>query len=93
MRRSSNWFCIISVYVVDFNIITHTKDIDKARNHLKTKFEMNDLGRIKFYLGLQLDHLQMSILVHHFAYVQKLLEKFNMDKTIWVTSIDFVDVL
>jgi hypothetical protein len=57
------------------------QEINEARNHLKTEFEMKDLGRTKFCLGLQLEHLQTSILVHQSAYVQKILEKFNMDKT------------
>jgi hypothetical protein len=38
--------------VDDLNIIGHTKDIDEAHNHLKTEFEMKDLGRTKFCLGL-----------------------------------------
>jgi hypothetical protein len=38
------------------------------------------LGKTKFYLGLQIEHLQMGILVHQFAYAKKVLEKFNMDK-------------
>jgi hypothetical protein len=80
IRKSTTGFCIISVYVDDINIIGHIKDIDEARDHLKTEFEMKDLGRIKFYLGLQLEHLQMGILVHQSAYVQKILKKFNMDK-------------
>jgi hypothetical protein len=41
---------------------------------------MNDLGRTKFYLGLPLEHLHTSILVHQFAYAQKVLEMFNVDK-------------
>jgi hypothetical protein len=41
---------------------------------------MKDLGKTKFCLGLQIDHLQMGILIHQFAYVKKLLEKLNMDK-------------
>jgi hypothetical protein len=41
-------FCIISVYVDNLNIIGHTTDIDKTRDHLKTEFEMKDLGRTKF---------------------------------------------
>jgi hypothetical protein len=41
---------------------------------------MKDLGKIKFFLGLQLKHLPMGILVHQSAYVKKILEKFNMDK-------------
>jgi hypothetical protein len=80
IRKSTTGFCIISVYVDDINIIGHIKDIDEARDHLKMEFEMKDLGRTKFYLGLQLEHLQMGILVHQSAYVQKILKKFNMDK-------------
>jgi hypothetical protein len=80
IRKSTTGFCIISVYVDDLNIIGHTKDIDEEHNHLKTEFEMKDLGRTKFCLGLQLEHLHTCILIHRSAYVQKILEKFNMDK-------------
>jgi hypothetical protein len=55
--------------VNDLNIIDHAKDIDEARDHLKTEFEMKDLGKINFCLGLQLEHLQTGILVHQSAYV------------------------
>jgi hypothetical protein len=79
-KKSTTGFCIISVYVDDLNIIGHTKDIDEAHNYLKMEFEMKDLGRTKFCLGLQLEHLHTGILVHQSAYVQKILEKFNMDK-------------
>jgi hypothetical protein len=80
IRKSIIGFYIISAYVDDMNIIGHTKDTDEARNHLKTEFKMNDLGRTKFCLGLQLEHLHTGILVHQSAYVLKVLEKFNMDK-------------
>jgi hypothetical protein len=76
----SSEFCIISKYVDDLNIIGHIKDIDEAHNYLKMKFEMKDLGRTKICLELQLEHHHMSILEHQSAYVQKILEKFNMDK-------------
>jgi hypothetical protein len=81
IRRSCTGFCIISVYVDDLNIIGHTKDIDEAHNYLKTEFEMKNLDRIKFCLGLQLEHLHTYILIHQCAYVQKILKTFNMDKT------------
>jgi hypothetical protein len=61
-KKSTAVFCIISVYVDDLNIISHTKDIDKAHNHLKMKFEMKDLDKTKIFLGLQLEHLHMGIL-------------------------------
>ena len=69
IRKSSTGFCIISVYVDDLNIIGHARDIDAARNLLKAEFEMKDLGKTKFCLGLQLEHLLTSILVHQSAYV------------------------
>jgi hypothetical protein len=81
IKKSPTGFCIISVYVDDLNIIGNTQDINEARHHLKTEFEMKDLGQTKFCLGLQLEHLPSGILVHQSAYTQKILEKFNMDKS------------
>jgi hypothetical protein len=54
--------------------------------HLKTEFERKDLDRTKIFLGLQLEHLHTDILVHQSAYVQKILEKFNMDKAYPTTT-------
>jgi hypothetical protein len=68
------------VYVDDLNIIGNTQDIDEARNHLKTEFEMKNSGKTRFCLDLQIEHLHSGILVHQSVYIQKLLEKFNMDK-------------
>jgi hypothetical protein len=67
IRKFSIDFCIISVYVDDLNIIGHAKDIDEAHNHLKKEFEEKDLGKTKFCLGLQIEHLQTDILVHQSA--------------------------
>jgi hypothetical protein len=78
--KSSTRFCIISVYIDDLNIIGTKLDINDAQDYLKTQFEMKDLGKTKFCLGLQLEHLPAGILVHHSAFVQKILKKFNMDK-------------
>jgi hypothetical protein len=80
IRKSSTRFCIISVYVDDLNIIVTELDINEKQDHLKMKFEIKDLGKIKFCLGLQLKHFPTGILIHQLAYVQKVLEKFNMNK-------------
>jgi hypothetical protein len=69
------------VYVDDLNIISNQQDIDEACNHLKTEFEVKDLGKTKFSLGLQLEHLTTRIFVYQSAYIQKVLEKFNIDKS------------
>jgi hypothetical protein len=44
------------------------------------EFEIIDLGKIKFCLGLQLEDPATGILVYQSSYVQKILEKFNIDK-------------
>jgi hypothetical protein len=70
------------VYVDDLNIIGNTQDIDEARDHLKTEFEMKDLGNYtKLFLGLQIEHLQSGMLVHQPVYIQKILENINLDKS------------
>jgi len=68
------------MYVDDLNIIGHKQDIDEACKHLKLEFEFKDLGKTKFCLGLQLEHLSTRIFVPQSAYVQKVFERFNMDK-------------
>jgi hypothetical protein len=80
IRKSSTEFYIIAVYVDDLNIIGTELDINEVRDYLKMEFEMKDLGKTKFCLGLQLEHLPTGILVHQSTYVQKILEKFNMNK-------------
>jgi hypothetical protein len=52
IHKSSTRFCIILIYVDDLNIIGTELDINEARYHLKTEFEMKDLGKNKFYLCL-----------------------------------------
>ncbi|GJU08593.1 hypothetical protein Tco_1125023 [Tanacetum coccineum] len=42
---------------------------------------MKDLGKTKFCLGLQIEHLKDGILVHQEAYIEKLLKRFYLDKS------------
>jgi hypothetical protein len=93
IHKSSTGFCFISVYVDDLNIIGTELDINEVRDHLKMEFEMNDLGKTKLCLGLQLDHLPTYILVYQSAYVQKILEKFNMDKAYLCKTLMVVSAL
>jgi len=64
IRRSQDGFCIISVYVDDLNIIGTPEDIEEASSYLKSEFEMKDLGKTKYCLGLQLEHVTEGILMH-----------------------------
>jgi hypothetical protein len=61
IHKPSIVFCIISVYVDDLNIIGTELDINETQDHLKMEFKMKDLGKTKFWLGLQLEHLPTGI--------------------------------
>ena len=52
IKKSLNGFCIISIYVDDINIIGTRKEIEEVSSCLKTEFEMKDLGKTKYCLGL-----------------------------------------
>ncbi|KAL8096581.1 hypothetical protein AgCh_037515 [Apium graveolens] len=57
-----------------------TEDITNAVNYLKNEFAMKDLGRTRFCLGIQVEHLSSGIFVHQSNYTEKILDRFYMDK-------------
>jgi hypothetical protein len=64
IKKSKYDFVIIVVYVDDLNIIETHEEIPKIVNYLKKEFKMKDLGKTKFYLDLQIEHLADRILIH-----------------------------
>lgn len=80
IRKTISGFVIIAVYVDDLNIIGTTKEIKEAREYLKKEFEMKDLGKTRFCLGLQIEYTKNGILVHQSNYTERVLKRFNMDK-------------
>jgi hypothetical protein len=69
------------VYVDDLNIIGIDEEIPKTVNYLKKEYEMKDLGKTKFYLGLQIKHLADEILIHQSTYIENVLKRFYLDRT------------
>ena len=52
IKKSLNGFCIVLVYVDDINIIGTCKEIEEASSCLKIEFEIKDLGKTKYCIGL-----------------------------------------
>jgi hypothetical protein len=48
----------------NLNIIGTHREIPKTINYLKKEFEMKDMRKTKFCLGLQIKHLANEILIH-----------------------------
>lgn len=80
IKKTTFGFVIIAVYVDDLNIIGTDKEIVETMIYLKEEFEMKDLGKTKYCLGLQIEHLQSGIFLHQLTYTKKVLKRFNMDK-------------
>ncbi|CAH9090012.1 unnamed protein product [Cuscuta epithymum] len=80
IQRSESGFAIIAVYVDDLNIIGTPNEIENTAKYLMKEFEMKDLGRTKFCLGIQIEHLRNGIFIHQSNYTEKLLKRFYMDK-------------
>ena len=64
IKKSESRFAIVAVYVNDLNFVGTLEELTKTTNCLKNKFEMKDLGKTKFCLGLQIEHFPNGILVY-----------------------------
>jgi hypothetical protein len=80
IKKSEIGFAIIAVYVDDLNLIGNLEELTKTASYLKDEFEMKDLGKTKFCLGLQIEHLPSGIFIHQSTYTEKILKRFYMDK-------------
>ena len=81
IKKSASGFIIIAVYVDDLNIIGTPEEIPTIIKTLKEEFEMKDLGRTKFCLGLQIEHIKSGIFIHQTTYTEKILKRFYMDNS------------
>ena len=64
IKKTSSGFAIVAVYVDDMNIIGTLDEIKETAAYLKSEFEMKDLGKTRFCLGLELEHRVCGILIH-----------------------------
>ena len=52
IKKSEIGFAIIAVYVDDLNLVGTHEELTKTAEYLEKEFEMKDLGKTKFCLGL-----------------------------------------
>ena len=52
IKKSEIGFAIIAVYVDDLNLVGAHEELTKTAEYLEKEFEMKDLGKTKFFLGL-----------------------------------------
>ncbi|KAM2096627.1 hypothetical protein ACFX1R_020248 [Malus domestica] len=80
IKKSYSGFAIVAVYVDDMNLIGTPGKLVRTVTHLKLEFQMKDLGKTRYRLGLEIEHRSDGILVHQSNYTHKVLRHFNEDK-------------
>ena len=86
IKKVATGFAIIMVYVDDLNLIETPEELNKTIDYLKNKFEMKNLGKTKYCLGLQIEHCSNDVLIHQSTYIEKVLKRFHMDKSHLLSS-------
>ena len=72
IKKLETRFAIIAVYVANLNLVRTLEELTRTTKYLKKEFEMKDLGKTKFYLGLQIEHFLSGVLVHQSTYTKKI---------------------
>ncbi|KAM2529569.1 hypothetical protein PS1_027536 [Malus domestica] len=80
IKKPHSGFVIVAIYVDDMNLIGTPVELEEIPVHLKSEFEMKDIGKTRYSLGLEIEHCSDEILVHQSNYTQKVLRHFNEDK-------------
>ena len=86
IKKVATGFSIIAVYVDDLNLIRTLEELIKTIDYLKKEFEIKDLGKTKYYLGLYIKHCSDCVLIHQSTYIEKVLQRFHMDKSYPLSS-------
>ncbi|KAM1658913.1 hypothetical protein ACFXTN_043022 [Malus domestica] len=79
-KKSHYGFAIVAVYVFNLNLIGTPEELTRTATHLKSEFEIKDLGKTQYCLGLKIEHCSDGILVHQWNCTWKVLRLFNEDK-------------
>lgn len=72
IKKLKSRFVIVAVYIDDINLIGSAEELLKIVEYFKNEFGMKDLGKTKYYLGIQIKHKSDRIFIHQFTYIEKI---------------------
>lgn len=69
----------LCLYVDDLLLTgSSVEGIEALKTHLKSEFEMSDLGTLAYFLGLEFQKTHRGLLMHQRKYIIEVLKKFDM---------------
>ncbi|EOY08988.1 Cysteine-rich RLK (RECEPTOR-like protein kinase) 8 [Theobroma cacao] len=79
LESGNKLLLIVSLYVDDLLVTGNCEQaLQNFKSHMQTKFEMSDLGLMRYFLGLEVHHLRTDIWLSQQNYISKVLKKFQM---------------
>lgn len=84
--KNEDLAAVIAIFVDDCFVLGKDEEIESASRQLKEKFEMHDLGLLSYGLSIKVEQNNNNIKISQPAYVDKLLEKFNMQDCSTITT-------
>ena len=78
-REEKNGLLVVCVYVDDLLVTgAYLQSIMEFKREMSSKFEMSDLGKLTYYLGIEVCQLEGSIVLSQDKYARKILEETSM---------------
>nr|GEV65307.1 copia protein [Tanacetum cinerariifolium] len=85
-RKAGNDLLLVQIYVDDIIFAsTNTAMCNEFANSMTTKFKMSMMGKMSFFLGLQISQSPIGIFINQSKYAYEIIKKYGM------ISSDFVD--
>lgn len=70
---------VVCLYVNDLLVTgSSIKHVNEFKRMMEVEFDMTDLGRLNYFLGMEFAYTDAGILMHQRKYIKDLLERFNM---------------
>jgi Reverse transcriptase (RNA-dependent DNA polymerase) len=75
-KNNSNGTTVVLVYVDDLIITSNNQlEIDCVKRDLKNKFDIKDLGKLNFFLGIEIAHSPKGLFISQIKYTLDLLKE------------------
>ncbi|CAL1387753.1 unnamed protein product [Linum trigynum] len=79
IKKSGNDLLLVSLYVDDLMYTSSSSElIEEFKKSMQEEFEMTDLGRMKYFLGVEVHQSKAGIFINQQKYVKEVLEKYGL---------------
>ncbi|MCH81362.1 copia-type polyprotein, partial [Trifolium medium] len=87
VQKSTSSIILICLYVDDLLVTgSNVSEIKKFKTVMMNEFEMTDLGKISYFLGLEFLNTSKGLMLHQRKYAGEILKRFNMSECTYAVT-------